>query len=75
MAARPLPKTDTTQVITINSNGTWSGPVSLNPGDTVRFDVTYPSGSNQCVVVFEKIRWSNQRAEDPGGPIIIGSAT
>ena len=76
MAARPLPKNDTTPAITIRPDSSWSGSVSINSGDTVQFDVpTFKSGHNQCVVVFS-IRWSNQGAgADPGGPIIIGSSS
>jgi len=73
MAARPLPKTDTPPVITINSDGTWSGAVTISPGDTVQFNLpTYKSGYNQCKIYFA-VRWENRPAADPPGTIIIGS--
>lgn len=70
MAARPLPKGDTPQVVTIKRDSTWkpSGGVTINPSDTVQFDVEYPDGQNQCMIHFI-VSWGNKATEDP--PVII----
>jgi hypothetical protein len=75
MAARPLPKGDNPNQITINSDGTWTptGGVTINPSGTVQFDLpTYKTGYNQCIIAFT-ISWGNQPVADPPGTIIVGS--
>lgn len=71
MAARPLPKGDTPQVITINSDGTWGpkGGVTINPSETVQFDLpACKHGYDKCMIDFT-IRWGNKGTADP--PVII----
>ena len=77
MAAKPLPKGDAPQLITIKSDGTWSpkGGVTISPSGTVQFDLpTWNPGHNQCTIHFT-LSWEKRQGPgvDPGGTIIVGS--
>jgi len=77
MAARPLPKSDPPQVITIKSDGDWSPKegVTISPSGTVQFDLpTWNPGHNKCNIHFT-VTWEKQQpaVRDPGGTIIVGS--
>ena len=75
MAARPLPKGDAPQLITIKSDGTWTpkGGVTISPSGTVQFDLpTWKVGHDQCSIAFT-ITWGKSAGADPPGTIKVGS--
>lgn len=68
-------QTDPDPTITINSDGSHSAAVTINPGGVVKFDVTFPTGMNTCTIPFSAITFSNEaRPTDTGsGTVKVGS--
>ena len=61
--AQPAPAPmDSSPEITVNADGTFNPPggVSINPGGVVKFEVTYPAGTNTCTIPFNAITFSYQ---------------
>lgn len=67
----PKPRT-VNPTITIYADGTYSptGGVKCNPGGVVKFDVTFPAGTNTCHLPFGPITFDQE-----GLPGVAGSGT
>jgi hypothetical protein len=81
MAAEPIPMPENNTEVTINSDGSISGDVSVNNGGVVKFQVSsYPinpqTGSpyNQCIVTLNSsnISWQTIAAAGQSG-ITVGN--
>jgi hypothetical protein len=66
--------------ITINEDGTYtpSSGVSINPGGEVKFEVSFPQGTNTCTIPFGEITFSFEEpahghTANPSGTIKVGS--
>ena len=61
MAAEPIPMPETSDEVTIASDGTVTGQVQVNNGGVVKFQVSgYKPGYNTCIVniTSENITWA-----------------
>jgi hypothetical protein len=67
-APAPVPM-DSPNQITINSDGSFTPAtgVQINPGGMVQFQVSYPQGTNTCIIPFGTITFSNVAGTDAGG--------
>ena len=71
--AQPAPAPmDSQKQITINADGTYdpAGGVTINPGGEVKFNVTYPTGTDTCTITFST---SEEPTDTGGNTIKVGS--